>query len=370
VSVVDEPAAEKPAPEKPPAAKAPLRISASRNFIGWLVERRAAIAFSTYQAGKLFLVGVNAHGRLSLFERSFERCMGLAGTGQTLWLSSIYQLWRMENALAAGEQRDGYDRVYSPSMSYVTADLDVHDIGLDAAGEPIFVNTLFSCLARPSPTHSFVPLWKPPFISRFAAEDRCHLNGLAMRDGQPAFVTLVGRSDVADGWREHRRTGGRVLDVASGEPVLTGLSMPHSPRWHDGKLWLLDSGNGNFGYVDLAAGRLEPVAFCAGYARGLCFLDGFALIGLSRPREQSGTFQGLALDERLAEKGAEARCGIAVVDLRSGDVVHWLRIEGVVDELYDVIALPGVRRPMAIGIKTDEIRRVIRVGAAEGAATA
>lgn len=360
MSQVEEPVAGKPA-----AAKPQLRLSASRNFIGWLADHRLSIAFSTYQAGKLFLVGVNPQGRLSVFERSFERCMGLAGTGQTLWLSSIYQLWRLENVLGAGERRDDYDRVYSPSMSFVTGDLDVHDIALDGEGRPIFVNTLFSCLARPSPTHSFTPLWKPPFVSRFAAEDRCHLNGLAMRDGRPAYVTMVGRSDVADGWREHRRSGGMVLDVATGEPVLAGLSMPHSPRWHDGKLWLLDSGNGNFGQVDLAAGRFEPVAFCAGYARGLAFAGGYALIGLSRPRAQSGTFQGLALDERLAEKGAEARCGIAVVDLRSGDVVHWLRIEGIVDELYDVVALPGVQRPMAIGIKTDEIRRVIRVGEAE-----
>jgi hypothetical protein len=50
---------------------------------------------------------------------------------------------------------------------------------------------------------------------------------------------------------------------------------------------------------------------------------------------------------------------VQVIDLRTGDAVHWLRIEGAIDELYDVITLPGVRNPMALGFKTDEINRVI-----------
>src|SRR5262245_53011339 len=183
-------------------------LTSSRHFVSWLVKRRISLAFTTYQAGKLFLIGLRPDGKLSVFERSFERCMGLAGTGQTVWMSSIYQLWRFENVVEPGRAHEGYDRLYAPRMSYVTGDLDVHDIALDQAGEPIFVNTLFSCLARPSPTHSFVPVWRPPFVSRLAAEDRCHLNGLALRAGAPAFVTAVARSDVADGWRDHRRSGG------------------------------------------------------------------------------------------------------------------------------------------------------------------
>ena len=220
----------------------------------------------------------------------------------------------------------------------------------------------FGCLGTLSETHSFKPLWRPAFISKLAAEDRCHLNGLAMKDGQPAYVTAVSQSDVADGWREHRNGGGIVIDVNSNEIVCTGLSMPHSPRWHDGKLWLLNSGTGDFGYVDLATGRFEPLCFCPGYMRGLSFHGNFALVGLSKPR-QNKTFSGLALDDNLKSRNAEARCGVQVIDLRSGDAVHWLRMEGVVEELYDVVALPNVRRPMALGFKTDEIRRVLSVEA-------
>jgi len=153
------------------------------------------------------------------------------------------------------------------------------------------------------------------------------------------------------------------MDVRSNEIVLEGLSMPHSPRVHQGKLWLLDSGSGNFGYVDLERGRFEPVAFCPGYARGLAFIGDFAVVGLSKQRENR-TFSGLALDARLREKNIEARCQLQVIDLKRGDVVHSLRIEGVVAELYDVVVLPGVRRPTALGFKSDEIRRVISVGTA------
>lgn len=341
-------------------AEPALSINTSRQFMSWLNEQNLAIALTTYQIGKLFLLGQKPSGELSVFERNFSRCMGLCPSPNGFYMSSLNQIWRFENVLAAGEYHDYFDRIYIPQMSYTTGDLDVHDMALDSDGQLIFVNTLFGCLATVSATHSFKPLWKPPFLSKLAAEDRCHLNGLAMKGGAPAYVTAVARCDVADGWREHRDNGGIVIDVASNEIVLDGLSMPHSPRWHDGKLWLFNSGKGEFGYVDFAAGRFEPVCFCPGYMRGLSFHGNFAIIGLSRPRDAK-TFSGLALDDQLASRNAQPRCGLQVVDLLSGDVVHWLRFEGLVQELYDVVALPGVRSPMALGFKTDEINRLISI---------
>jgi uncharacterized protein (TIGR03032 family) len=352
-----EPSPQEPAPGAAPA----LELTGSRQFTSWLHEQRASLAFTTYQSGKLFLIGMREDGRLSVFERTFNRCMGLWGDGQTLYMSTLYQLWRFENVLEAGQAQDGHDRVYVPRVAWTTGDVDAHDVAVDGAGRVVFVNTLFSCLATVSERHSFTPIWQPPFITRLAAEDRCHMNGLALEGGAPAYVTAVSRGDAHESWREHRRDGGIVIDVRSNRTVLEGLSMPHSPRMHQGRLWLLDSGNGNFGYADLARGKFEPVAFCPGYARGLAFAGDFALVGLSKARENK-TFSGLALDDRLREKNTEARCQLLVIDLKRGDVVHSLRIEGVVSELYDVIALPGVRRPSAIGFKTDEIRRVISVG--------
>ncbi len=338
-----------------------LAVTCSRQMLPWLVEQRLAIALTTYQIGKLFFIGVSPDSKLSVFERSFSRCMGLCAADDGLYMSSLYQIWRFENSLETGQYQDGYDKLYVPQVAYTTGDLDAHDMAVDADGQLVFVNTLFSCLATLSAKHSFKPLWQPPFISKLAAEDRCHLNGLAMREGCPAYVTAVSQADVADGWRDHRNNGGLVMDVNSNEVVLAGLSMPHSPRWHNGKLWLLNSGTGEFGYVDLNAGRFEAVCFCPGYLRGLSFHGDFALVGLSKPRENK-TFTGLALDAQLQSRKAEPRCGLQIIDLRTGDCVHWLRFGGLVHELYDVVALPAVRQPMALGFKTDEICRAITVG--------
>ena len=290
--------------------------------------------------------------------------MGLWATERTLYLSSLYQLWRFENALEIGQSYNGYDRLFVPQLGYLTGDLDIHDLVIDNSGRLVFVNTLFSCLATVSEEHSFIPLWQPPFISKLAAEDRCHLNGLALREGKPRYVTSVSQSDVAEGWRDRRVDGGCVIDVQSKEVILSELSMPHSPRWYRETLWLLNSGTGELGYVDLETGKFEPVTFCPGYLRGLAFQGDFALVGVSKPRENR-TFSGLPLDKKLQEKDAQARCGVLVIDLRSGDIVHSLRIEGVVSELYDLAVLPGVKQAMAIGFQNDEIRRVMSIGEAE-----
>lgn len=317
-----------------------------------------SLAFTTYQTGKLFFIGRKPDNSLSVFERTFNRCMGLWGDGQTLWMSSLYQIWRFENALARGELYDDYDRLYVPRVGYTTGDVDAHDIGVGADGRPVFVATHFSCLATVSDTHSLVPLWKPPFVSRLAAEDRCHLNGLAMEDGRPRYVTAVAQTDVADGWREHRRDGGCVIDVETNDIVLDGLSMPHSPRMHEGRLWLCDSGTGRFGYLDRAHGRFEEVAFCPGYLRGVAMVGESAVVALSRARADK-TFTGLALQEALEGRRVEARCGLMVIHLKTGDAVHWLQIGSGVEELYDVVTLPGASRPMALGFVSDDICRVL-----------
>ncbi|MEM9735083.1 MAG: TIGR03032 family protein [Pseudomonadota bacterium] len=344
-----------------PPAKPEFELRASRLFSAWLAEQNAALAFTTYQAGKLFLIGTHADGRLSVFERTFPRSMGLgvAADAQSFQMSALYQLWRFQNFLDAGETHQGYDAVFVPVVGHTTGDIDIHDI--HAGAEPTFVATRFNCLATLDPTYSFRPVWRPPFIDRIAAEDRCHLNGMATEAGKPAYVTCVARTNVAEGWRGHRRDGGVVLDVATGEAVAEGLSMPHSPRLFGGKLWIIQSGTGEFGEVDLKSGRFEPICFLQGFARGVAFLGDHALIGISKPRE--GTFEGLALNERLEKEGVPAKCALVVVNLRTGDVEHSVDFSGVVEELYDIAVLPGIRRPMALGFRTNEIRFMIRPGA-------
>lgn len=338
-----------------------LEISASRQFVSWLYEQNLSIVFTTYQAGKIFLIGLNPDGKLSIFERTLDRCMGLYAHGNSLYISTLYQLWRFENILSKGETNNNYDALYTPQVGYITGDLDIHDVVVDDNQQLVFVNTLFSCLATVSETHNFIPLWQPPFITKLAAEDRCHLNGLALKNGKPKYVSMVSKSDIAEGWRQKRVGGGCIMDIESNEVILEGLSMPHSPRWYQDKLWLLNSGTGEFGYADMKTGKFEPITFCPGYQRGLAFHNNFALIGISESRH-SKTLGGLPLDEKLAQKDAQARCGILIIDLKTGDIVHSLNIEGVVNELYDIAVLPNIRCPMALGFRTDEIRRVITIG--------
>jgi uncharacterized protein (TIGR03032 family) len=356
-----------------------LHAQGSRHFLDWLAEMRVSFAFSTYQTGKLFFIGRKVDAGLAIFERSFNHAMGLWASpdGRTLWLSSKFQIWRFEQAPAgvvpyqptAAEGDDdgvpawaarGYDMAYVPRVGYTTGDLDVHDIAVDANGRVVFVCTLFGCLATLSERANFQPLWQPHFLSALVPEDRCHLNGLAMRDGHPAYITAVADSDVVDGWRDRRHDGGCVVDVAANEIVARGLSMPHSPRWYRDRLWLVSSGTGEFGSVDLATGNFEAIAFCPGYLRGLAFVGDYAIVTLSKPRHV--TFHGLKLDETLQTRGAEPQCGLQVIDLRSGTVAHWLRLDGtLVSELYDVVTLAQVRQPMALGFKTNEIERMLVV---------
>ena len=338
-------------------------LTTSRHFPSWLASTGGGLAFSTYQAGKLFLLGAKPDGKLSVFERTLARCMGIgvSADARSLLVASEYQIVRFDNVMAGSPPMDsGIDASFVPHQTWITGDVDVHDIGFGADSRPLFVNTLFNCIATVSDGYSFKPLWQPPFISKMAAEDRCHLNGMALEDGVARYATAVSRSDIADGWRDRRADGGIVIDVASGESVASGLSMPHSPRLHGGKLWLLNSGTGELGTVDLASGTFSPVAFVPGFARGLAFVGNHAVVGLSLPRDNR-TFSGLPLDEALKARDADARCGLAVIDLTSGDMVHWVRIEGVVRELFDVVALPGTRQPTAIGFKGDEIKHVIAI---------
>lgn len=347
-----------PAPPHGAANSGPLIVS-SAGFTDWLARQRVTLALTTHQAGRLFFIGRKPDGGLRAHERLIENCQGLWSDGQSLWASGAYMLWRFENVLAAGQTAtSGADRKFVPVEGRVTGQIDCHDIAMariDGAPRPIFVNTLCNCLATISDSHSFRPVWMPPFISALTAEDRCHLNGLAMDGARPAYVTAAGRSDVADGWRDQRRDGGVVVDVARNEIVAQGLSMPHSPRLYAGRLWLLNSGTGEFGHVDPDDGRFTPLCFCPGFARGLGFAGDHAVIGLSLPR-QGGSFSGLHLDDALRDRSAAPRCGLLIVNLVTGQIDHWLRFGHTITELYDVAILPETRMAEATGFRNDDIR--------------
>ena len=339
-----------------------MKANSSAGLVLWLREHNVSLAFSTYRANRLIFVGRGDGDQLKLHERLFDRPMGLyvddSAQGQRLWMASRYQLWRFDNFLAEGQLHEGGDRLYVPAASFFTADVNAHELVLLPDGRPLFVNTAFSCLATLAAGSSFVPVWQPPFISKLAADDRCHLNGLALVDGVPTWATACGAGNGSAGWREQRTGGGVLLHIPSDRIAVTGLSMPHSPRWHQGRVWLLNSGTGELGWI--ADERFVPLCFLPGFARGLAFVGNTAVVGLSKLR--SPQFTGLPLEQRLQETGTPVGCcGLRVIDLATGEILHSLDLPEPIDELFDVVVLPGTRQPRALGLQAEDIQTLVKL---------
>lgn len=321
-----------------------VRFRHSPSLVEVLKQTGCSLLVSTYQAGQLMAVGV-AGDQLNFSFRRFDQAMGVAVGAERMAVGSKGQIWFLEDhsELAPRIPPAGrFDRCFLPHTTTVTGGIQCHELawGTTPDGEPDLwvVNTLFSCLAGVDDAHSFVPRWRPPFISALSGQDRCHLNGLAMRDGVPGFVTVMARTDEPAGWRTVRNDSGAVLDVASGEAVTQGLSMPHSPRWSGGHLFVLNSGMGRLERVDLATGDRQVVALLPGYARGLAIHDGLAFVGLSRIRE-TAIFGGAP----IAEYHDQLKCGLGVIDLSTGTTVATLEFETGVEEIFDVQVVPRTR---------------------------
>jgi uncharacterized protein (TIGR03032 family) len=322
----------------------PLRAVHTANFPALLRQLGASLLVTTYQAGKLVIVRdegdhLNAHFRV------FKAPMGMAVSGDRLAIGTAIQVWEFVNVPVAAtrlEPPGRHDACYLPRSSHVTGNILIHEMAWGAGAELWAVNTRFSCLCTLDRSASFTPRWRPPFVTALEPSDRCHLNGVGMVDGRPRYVTALGETDAPAGWRANKAKGGILMDVASGELITRGLSMPHSPRWYGGRLWVCESGSGTLGFIDPNSGKYEPVAAVPGFTRGLDFAGHLAFVGLSQVRE-SAVFSGIPITERLTE--AERTCGVCVVDLRTGDVVALLRFETAVQEVFAVTVLPGRRYP-------------------------
>jgi uncharacterized protein (TIGR03032 family) len=337
----------KPMSQTPPVQSAPgeepssrdFSYTASDNLVEILDEIGGSLLISTYQAGRLVGVGASK-GSLTVSLHSFDQIMGIAVEADRIAVGSLSQIWLLkgQSDIAARVEPAGqYDHCFITRSSHVTGEIRVHEMAW-CAGELWFVNTLFSCLCTPHPALSFVPRWKPRFISSLIPGDCCHLNGVAVAGGVVRYVTALAETDTAEGWRQHRLSGGCLIDVVSSETCARGFAMPHSPRIHEGRVWLLDSGSGWLVTVDADSGRAEKVAELPGYPRGLAFAGRYAVVGLSRIRVKSG-FSDLP----IASRGTDLKCGVAFVELSSGRLVSLLEFPSGIHETFDVQILPGVR---------------------------
>ncbi|MCP9886260.1 TIGR03032 family protein [Synechococcus sp. ATX 2A4] len=336
----------------PSAPAVPVNYEHSLNFAALLSHHALSLVLTTYQAGRVLTIGTtptpDGGPQLQIGFAHFPQAMGLARTPTGLAVGSRDAIWTLPASREIAPRlkpENSHDIAFLARSSHHSGPIMGHDLAW--CGDQLWgVNTLFNCLCTFEAPWSFVPRWHPPFISAITPGDRCHLNGLAVAENgtSPAYVTALGSSDEENGWREHKRQGGCLIDLASGELLLRGLSMPHSPRLHNGQLYLLDSGHGQLLRVDPRTGSPTTICELPGFTRGLeCFGD-LALVGLSRIRE-TAVFGGLPLQER----NEQLRCGVAIVQLSTGNRIAHLWFNSGVEEIFAIACLPGYRNPALIG---------------------
>jgi uncharacterized protein (TIGR03032 family) len=340
-----------------------------RYFLQWLKKTNQSLLICSYKTNFVFCIGFamllepEVREQMSFWMTPAVRPMGACVNDNDIYIGSMSQITKYSKLDGEKEdeqnekvKRTPFDGYYIPRQTQIIGDIDCHDIVVDKNKEVYYVSALFGCVCKNSNVNAFEVFWRPPWLTKTAAEDRCHLNGLCVRDGEPRYITCVARTDIRGAWRNQRVGGGVIWDIKENKLVCANLSMPHSPRWHDGKLWVLNSGYGDFGYVDFDktektedGEEYHPFVskcFIPAYLRGLCFIGkDYAVIGKSQDRHEK-TFQGLPLGEKLAKNKIESTCGISVVDLKRFDIVHELTLEKPIDEIYDVVSIPNVVRPM------------------------
>lgn len=327
-----------------------VRCNHSENLPALLARLRLSVLISTYQTGHLVVVSAR-DGRLTLRFNQFDRAMGIAVKPGTIAVCTRKEVWFLRNAPDIAARMPGqHDACFLARTSHFTDDIQAHEAawiaeagrGARGGGEFWVVNTLFSCLCALDPHYSFAPRWRPPFITALRPEDRCHLNGVAVVNGRAQYVTVLAETDTPSGWRGVKHNGGCLIEVPSGRLLARGLCLPHSPRVEGKQIFFLHSGQGELAVADAKSGEVTSVARVPGVSRGLCLQGGYAFIGLSKARP---TLQGVPV---VADRD-KLRCGVWVVELRTGAIAAHLEFVTAVEEVFDVQVLPGIVSPFVSG---------------------
>jgi len=322
-----------------------IRFEYSENLPSLLFDLKCTLLVSTYKTGNLVCISGRRRQLAATFHL-FDRPMGIAVKESGVAVATRNQIWFLRSApdiAAKYEPRGLHDAAFLTRSAHFTGDIHCHEIAW-AGNELSMVNTLFSCLCTPHPCYDFAPRWRPPFVSQLVPEDRCHLNGLAIDDGKPRYVSAMAETDSRQGWRSVKNGGGCLIDVASGSTVARGLTMPHSPRVAGGKLYMLHSGLGRLETVDPSNGHRETVCELPGYARGLAIHGATAFVGLSKIRPAS-VWAGVP----IASNPERLKCGVWAVDLNRGSVIAQFEFDSTVEELFDIQVLAGITSPLVSG---------------------
>ncbi|NND68441.1 MAG: TIGR03032 family protein [Halioglobus sp.] len=324
----------------------PFSATHDKLFPQRLTELRCSLVLSTYKAGKLIILSM-IDGQVTQLPRTFEKPMGMALSGDRMAVATREEVIVLANSTALApnypKAPGRYDSLWTPRAVYFNGETDTHDMAFSDDGL-LSVNTRFSCLALVDDNFSFRPVWKPPFVTDLQSEDRCHLNGMALKEGKARYVTLLGKSDTPKGWRTQKHGGGLLMDITTDEVVTGGLSMPHSPRVIDGVLYVCNSGQGEILVIDEESGAASTLAKLPGFLRGMSSIGDYLVVGMSLLRD-TRSFGGLPIEE----SDEALMCGVSFVHKKTGDIAGTFRYLSTVEELYDVHVLPGQQRPGILG---------------------
>ncbi len=316
-----------------------------------LLSLNCTLALTTYQAGKVVFISPNPDKeRLTTLPRTFQKPMGIAVKEDKMIIASKDEVIVLENsrdlAVHYPNKQNTYDSLWLPRVTFYTGQVDMHDIAFGTDG--IYaINTSFSCLCKVDGNYNFTPIWQPPFINKLVSEDRCHLNGLVMVNGNPKYATALGTSNTPQGWRDNIVNGGVLMDIEANEIILNKLAMPHSPRMYNNELYMLLSASGEFVKVNIEEKSYEIIKKFEGFCRGLSIYNDYAFIGFSKLRKNSSTFAKLEFSDKANF------AGIKIIHLPTQAEVGEIIYQTSIDEIYEVEILANMIRPNILNTIND-----------------
>lgn len=318
------------------------RTTADREFVALLRDLDISLLAAIWP-GAAIAFGAEGNA-LTISCTPLPAPMGLAWDGKLLAIGGRRDIQVFAPSTRLGEHMPGRERqhdvIFVPIALYRTGECMIHEMVIDGPSV-VFTNTLFSCLSRAQGTQSFIPLWRPSFISKLMPEDRCHLNSFASEGKRVRYATAFSPTDTRQGFREQPVDAGMIIDVERNAVIATGLMRPHSVRLFDGRLYVLNSGVGEVLRVDPEARRSETFATLPGFTRGLRRHGNVLFVGLSTLRATA-----IPLNLPLAARADTLFAGIAALDLETGLVLGMLRLGPDTEEVFDFVILPGIRRAL------------------------
>ncbi|WP_232224833.1 TIGR03032 family protein [Pseudoalteromonas sp. S3431] len=349
----------------------------SDNFPKILAQLGISLIVTSYQSQRVILVRSN-NGNLETKLKAFPRPMGLYADENRITLGTLNQVIDFQRTpngyadvingdldsyeelpkkLQDNELRDiakfreewdeqvqsvkAADSLFIERATLSTGMINIHDICWGNDGLWV-VNSMFSCLSKLSPDHSFIAAWVPSFISDLKPENRCHLNGMALLDGVPRYATAFSESDTAEGWREELGEKGVLIDVVENKVIKSGISMPHSPRCHAGKVYYCASGDGDIHVYDPKLGTSRVLCELQGFTRGMTFFGDLMLVGTSTLRKSEEHIRFKA-NPRLLD--GQSECAVWLVNVSTGEVIGNLTFSGEVKQIYDIAVVPNSIKP-------------------------